>query len=480
MKKFAVAVSVVLSLSAFAAAPVGSVRVGGGLDVRNSKFDDVPVSGLLVPQLRVDADGWFLPWLGVEVDLSTQFAGVMPGLESSGLTYTAGRAGLAVRHHFESGFSLRAGLGWGGASFPVRVSRDGMLVPTAITSSGVSARIEVGFETGRFQGAVSGALMVPLVGSHSVFTVEPRLWLAVRMFDVASSHWWLGVDGAALSETGGTYSGLTGRVGIGLRITLDDFKAPENFTAPPLPLDATVELRVVDDEGAPVNQARVWVDEAIAGVTDGTGQLRLTIPSGEHPLRVQREGLREKRERLQLRDGELKKLELKLSTPTGPGSVVGTVFDAVSRKPIANARIAADGREVRSTADGSFRVAGVGPGPVRVHVEIPGYAQLEEVAQVPAEAEARLSIGLEPVGRGTPAVIRGLIRARTGVSVNATVRVQGQSEPVPLNAEGRFELSLKPGSYTLTVTAPGYVAQAKRFDLSAGEQAVFHCELLKL
>lgn len=477
MKQFAVAVTLVLSVVAHAAAPVGSIRVGGGVDVRNWKYDDHETAGLLLPQLRVDADGWFLPWLGVELDLSSEFAGQLSNVDASSLRSTGGRAGLAVRHHFESGLSLRAGLGWGGASLPVLLQRE-TLVPSAITSSGVSARVEVGFETGRFQAAVSGTLLVPLAGSNQVFMVEPRVWAAVRMFDVASSHWWIGLDGAALIDNGGGYSGVTGRAGLALRVTIDDFKVTE-LSTPPLPLDATLELQVKEADGSPVVAARVSVDETLAGLTDERGQLRLSIPGGAHQLRVQREGLRERREALVLRDGEVKTLAITLATPTGPGNVAGTLFDAVTHRPIANGWISADSRDARSAADGTFRVEKVGPGPVRVHVEVPGYAQVEEVAQVPPEGDARLSLSLEPVGRGTPAIIRGLIRARTGGALNATVRVQGQTEPVTLDAEGRFEISLPPGSYTLTVTAPGFVAQAKRFDLSAGEQAVFHCELLK-
>lgn len=481
MKQLAVITTLLAALAVQAEPPAGSVRVGGGLAVRNWKYDDVAVSGLLLPQLRVDADGWFLPWLGVELELATEFAGRAPNLDvdASSLRSTSGRAGLAVRHHFENGLSLRAGLGWGGVSLPVVLSRDA-LVPSAITASGLSTRVEVGFETGRFQTALSGALLAPLAGSHRVFTVEPRLWVAVRMFDVAASHWWLGLDGAALVETGGTYSGVTGRVGLALRVTLDGFKAPAAaLSAPPLPLDATLELRVKETDGTPVIAARVWVDDVLAGLTNDAGQLRLTVPAGDHALRVQRDGLRQKRQPLSLRDGEVKTLELSLETPTGPGNVVGSLFDSVTLRPIANGFVSADARRVRSAADGTFRLEKVGPGPVRVHVEVPGYAQLEEVAQVPPEDDARLNVSLEPVGRGTPAVIRGLVRARNGEALAATVRVQGQTAPVALTPEGRFELSLPPGSYTLTVTAPGFVPQARRFDVAAGEQAVFHCELLK-
>lgn len=468
---------------ALAAPPIGGVRVGGGVDVRNSQLDGVAQNGAVAPQLRVEADGWFLPFLGVELELFSEVAGTLgapAGVDGAALRFTGGRAGLATRYHFDNGFSVRASLGWGGASMPALVQRDDVLLGTAITSTGLAGRVEAGFERDRFQVALSGAVLVPVSGSHRVIGVEPRVWAALKVIDAGVSHWWLGVDGAALIETAGSqYSGVTARVGVGLRITLDDFTKAAPPSAPPPPLEGAVVLRVREPDGSPADGARVYLDGAVAQALDASGLARLSVSSGPHQLRVQREGLRVWHRDLEVRGGQELTLDVTLEVPTGPGRVTGTVFDAKTLKPIANARALADGREARSGQDGRFSLEQVGPGPVRVQVEALGFTNMEEVVQVPPEGEAHFSVAAEPIGRGTPAVIRGLVRSRAGEKLVATVRVQGRDEPVALNQEGRFELKLAPGAYTLTVTAPGHVPQARRFELAPGEQAVFHCELLK-
>lgn len=469
---------VVCAASAMAEAPLGSVRLGGGLDVRNSTFSGHAQSGVLAPAIRFDAEGWFLPFLGVELDLLSEVVGstCCEGVNGESLRFTGGRAGLATRYVFDSGFSLRAGLGYGGVSIPVVA----MQLPSAISSSGVTARLEAAFDGERFQASASGVVLVPVHGSQLVTSVEPRVWAAVKLFDVGVSRWWLGVDGAALIETGGsTYNGVTARVGLGLRVALHMPRGASALTAPPLPLDGTLALKVSLPDGTPASGARVAIDGTVSRVTDAAGSASLIVPPGSHELRVQREGFRVHTQRIESLEGRELTVALTLEVPTGPGRVAGSVFDSSTLQPIANARVIAAEKEVRTSKEGTFTIDGVGPGPVRVRAEALGYAQMEEVVQVPPEAEARLTIGAEPVGRGTPAVIRGLVRSRVSNTVQPTVRVQGHNEPVVLSPEGRFVLTLPPGSYTLTVTAPGHLPQAKRFDLAPGEQAVFHVELHK-
>lgn len=460
---------------------LGSVRVGGGLDVRGATWRGETRSGLLAPQLRVDAAGWFLPFLGVEVDLLSEVAGtvccgVPSGVDASALRFTGGRVGLAGRYSWDNGFSLRGGLGWGGASVPVWDTNGA----AALSTMGLTVRVEAAFTRDRFQASLGGVVLAPVAGTSRITSIEPRAWVAVRLFDAGLSHWWLGLDGAALVETSTEdYAGVTARVGLGLRVALDapDARGP-SITAPPLPRDATLALRVTQPDGAPASQARVAVDGAVVGVTDGDGALRVPIAAGRHALRVQRDGWRVATVALDLTDGERRPLTVQLEVPTGPGRVVGAVFDAATMRPVVGARVSAADQEVRSDADGNFIVTGAGPGPVRVYVAAPGYRLAEEVVQVPPEGDARLTVSSEPVSRKTPAVIRGVVVSRDGAPVAATVEVEGRSEQAPINHEGRFTLKLPAGAWLLKISAPGHVTQTRRFELTPGEQAVFHCVLL--
>lgn len=460
---------------------LGSVRVGGGLDVRGTTWRGETRSGLLAPQLRVDAAGWFLPFLGVEVDLLSEVAGtvccgVPSGVDASALRFTGGRVGLAGRYSWDNGFSLRGGLGWGGASVPVWDTNGA----AALSTMGLTVRVEAAFTRDRFQASLGGVVLAPVAGTARITSIEPRAWVAVRLFDAGLSHWWLGLDGAALVETSTEdYAGVTARVGLGLRVALD---APATtavaVSAPPLPLDATLELRVTQPDGSGAAQARVAIDGAVMRVTDEKGTATIPVAAGKHTVRVQRDGWRVATVPIELNDGERRALVVPLELPTGPGRVLGTVFDATTLKPVAGARISAADKEVRSDADGNFIVADAGPGPVRVYVAAPGYRLAEEVVQVPPEGDARLTVSSEPVSRNTPAVIRGVVVSRDGQAISATVEVSGRSEQVLINDEGRFTLTLPPGGWSLKVSAPGHVTQTRRFELTPGEQAVFHCVLL--
>ncbi|MBL8916984.1 MAG: carboxypeptidase regulatory-like domain-containing protein, partial [Archangium sp.] len=129
---------------------------------------------------------------------------------------------------------------------------------------------------------------------------------------------------------------------------------------------------------------------------------------------------------------------------------------------------------------GAYTFAAVGPGPVKVRVEAQGFNQADEVAQVPAEGEATLDVTLEALGKGSPATVRGLIRSRTGEAVKANVVVKGVNKKVPVNAEGRFVVTIPGGDYFFVISAPGYVSQTKKVTLADGDQAIFHCELQKV
>ena len=146
--------------------------------------------------------------------------------------------------------------------------------------------------------------------------------------------------------------------------------------------------------------------------------------------------------------------------------------DAANEKP--------DEYNRQTDETGAYTFAAVGPGPVKVRVEAQGYNFADEVAQVPPEGEASLDVTLEALGKGSPATVRGLIRSRTGGALKATVVIKGRDGKVPVNAEGRFVVTIPGGEYFFVISAPGYVSQTKKVTLADGDQAIFHCELQKV
>ena len=75
------------------------------------------------------------------------------------------------------------------------------------------------------------------------------------------------------------------------------------------------------------------------------------------------------------------------------------------------------------------------------------------------------------------ATLRGLIRAKSGEMVKATVRVVELKLKLEVKADGRFSAEVPSGKYTLVIEARGFVTQTKTVEVSGGDQAIFHAEL---
>ncbi len=99
------------------------------------------------------------------------------------------------------------------------------------------------------------------------------------------------------------------------------------------------------------------------------------------------------------------------------------------------------------------------------------------MAQVAPGSETALRLVAARVGARL-GFLRGLVQSRDGQPLRASVQLEGRAAPVPVDAAGRFSATLPAGRYVLRVSAPGHLTQVKRFELPAGEQALFHVELL--
>jgi hypothetical protein len=160
---------------------------------------------------------------------------------------------------------------------------------------------------------------------------------------------------------------------------------------------------------------------------------------------------------------------------TGPGRIRGVVWG--EGKPVAGAVVRVGEKRVVADAEGRFVVAEVGPGPVTMQVQAAGFKDAEEVAQVPPEAEAELDFALVLKAVEARATLRGLIRAKSGETLKATVRVVERKLKLQVKADGRFSAEVPSGKYTLIIEARGYVTQTKTVEVSGGDQAIFHAEL---
>ena len=86
------------TLEAHAQAPIASFQVGGGVDVRNARFDGETQKNVVAPMLRAGLEGWFLPFLGVEASLLGELDGTCcDGVRSPLLRFSGGSASLTAR-----------------------------------------------------------------------------------------------------------------------------------------------------------------------------------------------------------------------------------------------------------------------------------------------------------------------------------------------------------------------------------------------
>jgi hypothetical protein len=115
--------------------------------------------------------------------------------------------------------------------------------------------------------------------------------------------------------------------------------------------------------------------------------------------------------------------------------------------------------EVETGADGKVSVAELPCGPAGVAIEAEGFEKARQDPELRAETPTEIRIDLVPA---VPAgQLRGLIRSFEGRPLVATIRVEPGGMEAKTDAEGRFELDVPPGNYTITIEAEGHLAQRR-------------------
>jgi hypothetical protein len=138
---------------------------------------------------------------------------------------------------------------------------------------------------------------------------------------------------------------------------------------------------------------------------------------------------------------------------------------------------AVDGPSTRTAGDGTFTLADVPPGLVRVNLSRPDLVSSQEVVSVPPGGEVTVQLTLRLAQAPAPAVLIGLVRGEDGQPVLATVKLLEPSLTVEADARGRFRFEVPAGRYTLTIEAPGFITQKKSVRAGAGEQNIYNVDL---
>ncbi|MBK7858375.1 MAG: OmpA family protein [Archangiaceae bacterium] len=173
--------------------------------------------------------------------------------------------------------------------------------------------------------------------------------------------------------------------------------------------------------------------------------------------------------------------EKKVAEAPKTGKVEGTVVDAKTNKPISGVLVAMVGSglpPVASDAEGGrFLTYDLPPGPVKLKASRDGYKDIEQELKVETGKSNKVQLSLEPVEKLASFVItvsgnKKPIAANVvvaGTETKTVSTVKDVKEPVKVEASA--------GTYTVSVTAEGFLSQQKDVALTAGAELPLAFEL---
>lgn len=175
-------------------------------------------------------------------------------------------------------------------------------------------------------------------------------------------------------------------------------------------------------------------------------------------------------------------VEVAAPPPPPPARVGGTVLDATTRRPIADARITWPGgdRAAQLTdAEGRFGGYAFDADRLRLEASAPGYRPaLAEVALRPgAEVDVPFVLEADPAARPGAGTLPGTVEVRVvdaaGAPVEAAISLGGGST----TPDRPFRADLPPGRHPITVRVEGHDPIERSVDVTAGETTPLRVEL---
>lgn len=398
---------------------------------------------------------------GVVLAVGRVVQDAMVTLEPQGGTYPDGLAtatddqGQFAFHHLPPGsYSLQA-RGRGGVSARVSVE---LRVRQSVD------RVELILRPGALVRGVVRGLEGPELGNVAIYASGSERYSATTRTGMDGRFEMSGVPSGSLTLRaflgGFEDARLTGSAEVSIPPDVDIVDVE-------LSLEGGYRLSGVVTLGAtPVPGARIYASARAAngrkatGFADAGGRFFLDgLTSGVYDLsataRVDGRVLRTKRQ-LDILSDAFVALDL------ANGSLSGVVQNSATRIPIGGASVrASDAIGERGVAvtnpDGTYVVGGLESGAYRIVVDAPGYAT--QVGNVSVDGETRADFELEPAPRLAIRVIDG----RSGAplqSVMLELREASIGEVMlrttALDGDGRGEVALAPGSYSLRAGAHGY------------------------
>lgn len=178
----------------------------------------------------------------------------------------------------------------------------------------------------------------------------------------------------------------------------------------------TVKGIVVNaDTDAPLADARISAGR-VSARSDAAGEFELQrVSAGDVRVLGSKAVHIDDSTSISLAAGDTETVTLRLQ-PITWGVVTGTVIDAETARPLANARVTVAAQNVRTDGAGQFRAEMVPAGSLRVSGSMPAYESGSITANLAADGEQNVRLALQPIKIGD---VRGrVVDAKTGEPVS--------------------------------------------------------------
>jgi outer membrane protein OmpA-like peptidoglycan-associated protein len=245
-------------------------------------------------------------------------------------------------------------------------------------------------------------------------------------------------------------------------------------------------LGVVRDAetGEPIAGARVSVrsSEDPAALTDAEGRFETKLVEGYAVIELAADAYNAKTRVIEVRGHDSVEFDFTMMKRNIFGGVRGRVRDGETGDPLfARVRVAGTEEWVETDpATGAYLLERVPEGSVELEVSARNYEDRVASTKIVAGDMTGLDVSLAEDKLATMGVLSGAVRdGKTGEALAATVTARGKTtkttEVDPVT--GLYELEIEEGTYNLSVTAPGHVAQVEPVEIVAKEASVRNFEL---
>ncbi len=332
--------------------------------------------------------------------------------------------------------------------------------------------------TGIVQGIVTDASNGSSLSGVAITITGATTWTAVtaangsyKITDITPGNITLSAGKSGFSQINGA-----GTVQAGGTLIF----SPSMSTTPPTATTGELKGTVVDSAtGLPLSGAMIAASGAgiYTASADASGNFSLSsMDAGSYTISVSSTGYGTRTYTVTIIAGTATNLgSIALVMNATTGTVQGKVTDASNGAPIAGAAITVTGSTTWTavtSADGTYKITGIAPGAITISADKTGYITASGTSTVTAGGSVLFSPALSttpPVE--TTGVLKGTVANNAGQPVSgATVSVIGKKTyTASTGPAGDFSVSaMDVDTYSVTVTAPGFLSQSYSVTILAG------------